>query len=79
MGLLRLGALSVILSDTLVSAFSTGCSIHVATSQLNSLFDIRKPNPVIVGPFKLIYVSFKCEFLHHLTIQFKIVDLDLHL
>ncbi|XP_054163080.1 prestin-like isoform X2 [Oppia nitens] len=56
MGLVRLGALSVILSDTLVSAFSTGCAIEVATSQLSNLFDIKVPkNKVYVKwlPFKL--------------------------
>ncbi len=59
MGFVQLGALSVILSDTLVSAFSTGCAIHVATSQLNSLFDIDLPKNeehTKLIPFKLINV-----------------------
>ncbi|CAG2163251.1 unnamed protein product [Oppiella nova] len=57
MGFIQLGSLSVILSDTLVSAFSTGCAIQVATSQLNSLFDIHVPkNKVYVKwlPFKMV-------------------------
>ena len=59
MGAIHLGVLSVILSDTLVSAFSTGCAIHVATSQLASLFDISVPkNEKAISwlPFKLINV-----------------------
>ncbi|CAG2114065.1 unnamed protein product [Medioppia subpectinata] len=56
MGFIQLGSLSVILSDTLVSAFSTGCAIQVATSQLNSLFDIKvKDKEPIKGlPFKMV-------------------------
>ncbi|UXI22351.1 hypothetical protein NH340_JMT08294 [Sarcoptes scabiei] len=40
MGLLRLGVISILLSDTMISAFITGCSLHVFTSQVFSLFDI---------------------------------------
>ncbi|XP_023238654.1 solute carrier family 26 member 6-like [Centruroides sculpturatus] len=54
MGILHLGTLTVLLSDNLVSGFSTGAAVHVATSQMKDLFDINigKYN----GPFKLIYV-----------------------
>ncbi|RWS04327.1 solute carrier family 26 member 10-like protein [Dinothrombium tinctorium] len=55
MGFLHLGVLSVILSDQLVSAFSTGAAIHVATSQLSNLFDI-KLRPAKSGPLKLVYI-----------------------
>ncbi|XP_067133831.1 prestin-like [Centruroides vittatus] len=53
MGVLHLGTLTVLLSDNLVSGFSTGAAVHVATSQMKDLFDINigKYN----GPFKLIY------------------------
>lgn len=37
MGFLRLGALSLILSDHFVSGFSTGVAVHVATSQVNEV------------------------------------------
>lgn len=56
MGLLKLGIFSVILSDQLVSAFSTGAAFHVVTSQMRAILgltDVKSPS----GPFKLIYVS----------------------
>ncbi|CAG0914345.1 unnamed protein product [Notodromas monacha] len=43
MGLLRLGALSVLLSDVLVSGFTTGAAVHVLTSQLKGIFGITVP------------------------------------
>lgn len=41
MGILRLGILNIILSDQLISGFTTGAAIHVATSQLKDLFGIK--------------------------------------
>lgn len=56
MGCLRLGIISILLSDQSVSAFSTGAAIHVATSQIADLFGWKSPRTVS-GPFKLVYVS----------------------
>ncbi|XP_076357452.1 prestin-like isoform X6 [Tachypleus tridentatus] len=53
MGLLRLGSLSIVLSDHLISGFSTGAAIHVATSQIRNLFDIHISR--FHGPLKIIY------------------------
>lgn len=53
MGAFRLGSLTVVLSDQLVSGFSTGAAFHVATSQIKDLFDIRAKR--FSGPFKIIY------------------------
>ena len=33
-GLCRLGSLTIIISDTIISSFTVGASIHVATSQI---------------------------------------------
>lgn len=55
MGLLKLGIFSVILSDQMVSAFSTGAAFHVVTSQIPSVLGLRDKSAS--GPFKLIYVS----------------------
>lgn len=40
MGFLKLGILSIILSETLISAFVTACSYHVFTSQIFALIDV---------------------------------------
>lgn len=57
MGFLRMGAISLILSDQLVSGFSCGAALHVVGSQLPSVFDIHLP-PGKAGPFQLIYVRY---------------------
>lgn len=55
MYVLRLGIISSLLSETLVSGFTTGCAIHVFTSQVKDLLGI-KLTP-FVGNFKNIFVS----------------------
>ncbi|KAB7497897.1 Prestin [Armadillidium nasatum] len=50
-GLLSLGTLSVFLSDMLVSGFTTGCAIHVLTSQIPKLFGIDSES--YQGVFKI--------------------------
>lgn len=54
MGLFRLGSLTVVLSDQLVSGFSTGAACHVAVSQMKDLFGIHVGR--YSGPLKLIYM-----------------------
>lgn len=51
----RLGILSFLLSEHLVSGFTTGAAIHVFTSQIKDLLGIQLPK--IQGEFKLIKVS----------------------
>lgn len=48
----RLGILSFLLSETLVSGFTTAAAIHVLTSQLKDIFGLTLPS--IKGNFKLI-------------------------
>ena len=55
MGIFKLGILSVILSDHLVSSFTTAVAFHVATSQLNNILGLQIANQV--GLFKLINVN----------------------
>lgn len=55
MYVLRLGIISSLLSETLVSGFTTGAAIHVLTSQVKDLFGIQL-TPVI-GNYKVILVS----------------------
>lgn len=51
----RMGIISSLLSETLVSGFTTGAAIHVLTSQVKDLFGMNiKSKP---GYFKLIFVS----------------------
>ncbi|XP_046405468.1 solute carrier family 26 member 10-like isoform X2 [Ischnura elegans] len=53
LGVFKLGGLSVLLSDTLVSGFTTGAAVHVATSQVKHLFGIKVAR--FMGPLKIIY------------------------
>ena len=52
---LRIGALTVILSDMLVKGFTTGAAVHVLMSQVKSLFGLTLPR--YSGPGKLIKVG----------------------
>ena len=52
---LRIGALTVILSDMLVKGFTTGAAVHVLMSQVKSLFGLKLPRHS--GPGKLIKVG----------------------
>lgn len=54
MGIFQLGSLTVVLSDQLVSGFSTGAACHVAVSQLKDLFGIQIG--VYSGTLKLVYM-----------------------
>lgn len=54
MYILRLGVISFLLSETLVSGFTTGAAIHVLTSQIKDLLGLHiRP---IQGNFKLVNV-----------------------
>ncbi|KAL8599589.1 hypothetical protein ACOMHN_065198 [Nucella lapillus] len=53
LGLLRLGFLTVYLSDPLISGFTTGAACHVFTSQIKHIFGVEIGR--YYGPFKLIY------------------------
>lgn len=57
MGFLRLGSLSLILSEHLVSSFSTAIAFHVATSQFAYIFGFEALPRAKSGPLKLIKVS----------------------
>lgn len=57
MYVLRMGIISSLLSETLVSGFTTGAAIHVFTSQVKDLLGL-KLTP-IVGNFKIIFVSYQ--------------------
>lgn len=51
----RLGVLSFLLSECLVSGFTTGAAIHVFTSQIKDLLGLDLPR--IKGYFKVIKVK----------------------
>ena len=51
---LKMGNVSVFLSDILVSGFTTGAAVHVATSQLKHVFGL--PVPRHDGPGKILRV-----------------------
>ena len=49
---LRLGFLTVYLTEPFISGFTSGAAIHVLTSQIPSIFGARSP-PGISGAFKI--------------------------
>lgn len=51
----RMGALSSLLSEPLVSGFTTAAAVHVLVSQIKDLLGVRIPR--YKGAFKVIYVS----------------------
>uniref|UniRef100_A0A1B6L5G6 STAS domain-containing protein n=2 Tax=Graphocephala atropunctata TaxID=36148 RepID=A0A1B6L5G6_9HEMI len=53
LGICRLGSLTVLMSDTLISGFTTGAAVLVFTSQIKHVFGIKLPRHA--GPLKLIY------------------------
>lgn len=53
----RMGALSSLLSEPLVSGFTTAAAVHVLVSQIKDLLGVRIPRHK--GAFKVIYVSGK--------------------
>ncbi|XP_059607862.1 solute carrier family 26 member 10-like isoform X2 [Phlebotomus argentipes] len=50
--ILRLGVVSTLLSDVLVSGFTTGCAIHVFTSQIKDILGLSLPQ--IPGYFDVV-------------------------
>lgn len=64
MYMLRLGIISSLLSDALVSGFTTGAAMLVFVSQIKDLFGLNIPKND--GLFSLIYVSYS----HNTYIQF---------
>lgn len=52
----RLGALSSLLSEPLVSGFTTGAAVHVFVNQLKDILGVQVER--FKGPFKIVYVSF---------------------
>lgn len=58
----RLGILSFLLSECLVSGFTTGAAMHVFTSQVKDILGLELPR--IKGYFKVIKVrSYLCTFV----------------
>lgn len=56
--MLRLGFLTVYLTEPFISGFTTGAAMHVFTSQIPFIFGIKRPRG-INGAFKLPKFYFK--------------------
>lgn len=52
----------MLLSDTLVSGFTTGAAVHVLTSQVKNLLGVKVPR--YSGPLKVVYVSVFSIHMH---------------
>ncbi|KAK3583259.1 hypothetical protein CHS0354_011145 [Potamilus streckersoni] len=53
LGVLRLGFITIYLTDALVGGFTTGAAVHVFTSQLQAVLQVKADR--YSGAFKLIY------------------------
>lgn len=62
MSFLRLGFLTVYLTEPFISGFTTGAAMHVFTSQLSFIFGLKTPRG-INGAFKLPRIYLKLFFL----------------
>ena len=67
MGVLRLGFITVYLSDPLISGFTTGAACHVFTSQIKHVFAIKTAR--YSGLFKLIKVNIREDVLRVSTTE----------
>ena len=76
MSLMRLGILSLMFSDQLVSSFTTASAVHVVTSQLGGLFDLDLPH-VPEGSFKICrtWYAFVFEILAGFNIHTALLSL----
>eukprot|EP00088_Acartia_fossae_P050458 TRINITY_DN5654_c0_g1_i1.p1 TRINITY_DN5654_c0_g1~~TRINITY_DN5654_c0_g1_i1.p1 ORF type:complete len:691 (+),score=150.84 TRINITY_DN5654_c0_g1_i1:32-2104(+) len=54
-GMCRLGFLSILLTDTLISSFTVGAGIHVLTSQIKHILGVSIPGKSGAGSIVLIY------------------------
>ena len=57
MGLLRLGSLTNLVSDAIISSFTVGASVHVATSQLKHVLGISVKSHSGAGRIVKIYID----------------------
>ncbi|UJR16211.1 hypothetical protein I4U23_003121 [Adineta vaga] len=66
--LLRLGFLSVYLTEPFISGFTSGSAIHVLTSQLPAIFGVKSPRG-IQGPFKIpkFYIKLISIIIHRIN------------
>ena len=64
-GLLRVGSLTLVINDVIISSFTTGASLHVATSQVRHVLGLGKLSGVS-GPGRLVqtYLSLGNHFSH---------------
>ena len=67
MGLLRMGFVTIYLSEPLTRGLTTGAAIHVLTSQMKYILGIKSER--FRGPLKLIYVSIsQCQIKNMISI-----------
>ncbi|XP_070558890.1 prestin-like [Ptychodera flava] len=74
MGILRLGWVTIYLSDPFIRGYTTGAAIHVFTSQLDDLLGIDIPS--YSGAFKLIYeyrdIILNLKYANYVTVLLSI-------
>lgn len=75
MAILQLGIIVRFLSNSIVSAFSTGVAIHVITSQLKYVLGISLPrySGVLNVPYTLIEVALNIKKTHHLQLIISLI------
>ena len=76
MSIFQLGFVSLFLSSALVSGYTTGAAVHVATSQIRHLLDIPQANiSVPPGVFNIPKVS---TYMYYIYIQSIYISTYIH-
>ncbi|KAM3955755.1 solute carrier family 26 member prestin [Aphomia sociella] len=74
MWMLRLGAVSSLLSEPLVSGFTTAASFHVLASQLKDLFGVKIPK--LSGNYKVVFTVIEvCKNLPALNVAALVISI----
>jgi len=76
-GFCRMGFLSVLLTDTLISAFTVGAGIHVLTSQIKHILGVRVAGKTGPGSIVRIYIEIVTNILtaNYITILLSLCTL----
>ncbi|KAL0818550.1 hypothetical protein ABMA28_008989 [Loxostege sticticalis] len=74
MWIMRLGAVSTLLSETLVSGFTTAASFHVLASQLKDLFGLKLPK--LPSNYKVVYTVIEiCKNIANLNVAALVISI----
>ena len=71
MGIFQLGFVTIFLSESLISGYTTGAAVHVFTSQLKHIFGLQIPSirgllnvPKVSSLFIILCITYSITFRH---------------